>query len=239
MPLFPEDKPESFDMAAARRLAHIMLDARRAMVRQEHWDDWAAVISRLRRGSRGIEAVGEDRITKVIDWLSEHVRDKYCPLIYSATTFRKKFASLEAAMLRSIGDQIEISPRTKELVLDLQSRRNWPMKLEPIVERQVQFYEQWCAFLKAERLERGDKVYDFIISRLKPTMPYVKQWMLEAWSAISSFESWSGNFDSFMMGPDNKKFRKDMATLAQGYGKAAPWTISLFERFAEHEDRKV
>ena len=239
MPLFPEENPVPFDLLAAKKLAHIMLEARRTSVRQTHWNEWAAAISRLRRGARGTEAVGEERITRVLDWLADHVRDKYCPLVYSAITFRKKFAQLEAAMFRDLGDQIEISPKTKALALELKARRQWPMEIEPLIERQAQFYESWCAFLKTERLERKEKAYDFIISRLKPTYPYVKQWMLEAWSAINSFESWSGNFDSFMMGPTNKKFRKDITFLAQGYGKQASWVISLFERYIEHESRKV
>ncbi len=239
MSLFPEEKPDPFDLIAAKRLGRIMLEARRISVRPTHWNEWAVVISRLRRGARGTESVGEERITRVLDWLEDHVRDQYCPLIYSAITFRKKFIQLEAAMLRDIGDQIQISPKTKELALTLQSRRQWPMVIEPLIERQVQFYESWCAFLKTERLERNERVYDYMISRLKPTYPYVEQWMLEAWSAINSFESWSGNFDSFMLGPNSKKFRKDMAFLAQGYGKQASWVISLFERFIEYADRKV
>lgn len=239
MPLFPEEKPIPFDLTAAKKLAHIMLEARRTAVRQTNWNEWAATISLLRKGARGVEGVGEERISRVLHWLEGHVRDKYCPLVYSAITFRKKFAQLEAAMLRDIGDQIEISPKTKALALELQTRRQWPMEIEPLIERQVQFYESWCAFLKAERLERNERVYDYIISRLKPPHPYVKQWMLEAWAAISSFESWSGNFDSFMMGPHNKKFRKDMSVLVQGYGRPSLWVVSLFERYIEHENRKV
>lgn len=238
--LFPEENPiETFDLKMAKKLATIMIEARRIAVNQKNWGTWAINIQRLRKGGRGIEPVSEERIAEVIKWLKVNVRGKFCPLVFSGQSFRQKFFQLEAALLRDKKNSIEISPKSKALSVELSTRRQWSIELELVIEKQVRFYDSWCSFLKEERLTKNEKVYDFIISRLKSTYPYIKEWMLEAWDTINSFESWSGNFDYLMMGPDSRKFRKEMSKLAQGYGKSAAWVDSLFERYEEHENRKV
>jgi hypothetical protein len=238
--LFPnENSVESNDLKIAKRLGTILLEARRVAVSPRQWDSWAIHIQRLRKGGRGVAPVDEDRIAEVVEWLQTNVRNKYCPLVFSGHSFRQKFFQLEAAMLRSQEDLIEISPKSKALAVELSLRRSWSIELGLVIEKQVRFYESWCSFLKEERLTKNEKVYDFMVTRLKSTYPYVKEWMLDAWETINSFESWSGSFNYLMMSPDNRKFRKEMSKLAQAYGKSAAWVDSLFERYQEHEDRKV
>ena len=97
--LFNLETPWSAKMA--RRMERFLV-VKNMLKRKVHIASWQAAFTRL------ITEGGETRknVREVFDWWKDNViKNKYCPVVYSATGFCKEFARIEKAMERDIKER--------------------------------------------------------------------------------------------------------------------------------------
>jgi hypothetical protein len=101
-----------FDEQAASTLIRILAQERR-LLKPPSKKAWTRHISKLR------SATSEQRIQVVLKWYETHIRDKYTPLVWSVTSFTKKFHQLEEAAARGFktvdNSTLEITQKARDL----------------------------------------------------------------------------------------------------------------------------
>lgn len=217
---FPEEKKKYHNEERSKKLADILFKARRVLAKPKTWKDWNSDFTRV------IKATSEERVDAVLEWLKDHARDKYTPLVFSAHSFATKFLQIEEAMLRHRRENgtllAEKDPVVDALVQKLTRYRAWPVtdaQFYQLIRRQVKAHRDWTAIL-AERLESPTckSKHAFLRSLLQKMgspSTYLFTWMEEVGNTLDHLGlQWCGSFESFLLGPYSKKFTKQIRHLA-------------------------
>jgi hypothetical protein len=95
--LLPEKEESGFDKRNVKIL-YTALSRYKKISGKPPLKKWRASFEKLRRN----EGVDKERITSVLYWYVNHLRDKYTPKAYSGKSFREKFFDIEKAMQKDM-----------------------------------------------------------------------------------------------------------------------------------------
>lgn len=199
---------------------------------------WARSFATLRR------SVGAERIQKALTWYVHNIGKPYVPQAYAATSFKEKFAAIEAAMQRDpdVGTATEITPQAAEIARRL-AGRHWPKGsgddvpavVQGCLDRYTEFIAHRDAFMKGMatgEIEIGSNTYrDRLIrfgKHLRGAMPapaaFVEQWMIHLNDRVAGWDGWSGNLSSMAFHRRSKEFTKRGREWATRFcGNPARW----------------
>lgn len=149
-----------------------------------------------------------DRLSQVLEWYARNVGGEFIPVAYSAETFRKKFAQIEAAMRRDPDREVELTSREATMVDQVWNELAhcpWPKgsrkTLRQSISRSVVAFNACRKLLIDECNRLADHPSNTIrgFSRVVKThlgSSFMRQWYQTVRDRVSNWEKWSGVFCS-------------------------------------------
>lgn len=186
-----QDIRSSSEEMALRLRAALTNKKYRIIFNRKRWSDELSVLRR---------AVDDERIDKLISWLSDHLGDKFTPACRSARSFRMKFLRLEEAMLRasSVEEAPAITAEVKRIIHDL--GLIWPNKEgeEELLcaQRTFSFYSMFLEHL-LKRKQNGDRTCSFLFGELPFAPDFLRGWMVRLHCMAYEWKDWPKNLQGF------------------------------------------
>lgn len=249
-----QNKPSQsqFDKEAASQLAQILRKENR--LRAVNISKWAKEFEMLRK------TFTEQEIKKVLNWLSQNLKDEYTPTITSAQTFRRKFSALSKAVARTTPmgiEEVGLNDEDKNFIrkLDLSWPGNEKHQIPAYVHEsfiQIHLFVQALKNLYAKSrlisvqktkartdgtISSADWKETKTIQYLIETMPSPPQ-LLSVWlSAVHycawNYPNWNGNIMSQSFKYKSARFQQMMAKLVgERRGDGSDW-IGIWDQLKE------
>jgi hypothetical protein len=225
MPFFkfpePPSKTTEEDALWAKQL-HSAL-SKRMIVKKYSERRWSQEFRLLRT------YVEDDHITKVLNWYCQNIRKPFVPLAFSAKSFRNKFPNIEQAMIRDIGEEVQISEDANQItrrLLNLYWPKITPDELKRAVQLSLDNYESF--------LSHDTKHFPIPIrNKLSSPVVFVEQWFRDLHPSIVDWQEWNGNIIKQAFHHEHKRFRARGRSWANEYcGDPSRWD-RLIERNME------
>ncbi len=199
---------------------------------------WADEFRRIRT----VDGIEDQRVERVLGWYLENIRSKFCPLAFSAESFRRKFLNIEACYERTAGPNVIISPEAKAVTNKI-LRLRWPSTTKDQLEKSVQVcldaYKEFVAslrivmtdtpMLKGEQGVRitaktspdDDKKTIAFVKHLRQKLPaparFVEVWFNETNKRIINWDGYDGDLRRFEIVVNDKRFLKYGRDIASSY----------------------
>ena len=201
-----------FDTATATKLlatCRRYLGTSHQSVRRARVSTWAMHIARL----RVLDTIGEDRISTVLAWYDKTIGSEFVPEVYSAASFRKKFAALERAYQRDTASIVitDVANTIATRLLPL----HWPKGSADMVPAVVQVsLTNYCKYLedcKAFVAGLGvgvpmRKLGEYLLRTMPPPNHFVESWLRAAHGRVSTWDDWGGQLMPYAFKPTAKRF---------------------------------
>jgi len=178
---------------------------------------WAKQIHRL------VERYDKRTVTELIRWYCNNARDKYTPIIWSATSLKTKFKQIQAAMKRheTKNPQVKVGKEAKAIVKRLKNFR-WPKgsaeQLPVVVQLSLQNYNSFRNGISETKMGSRDKVLaKYVLSHLHRPSEFVYQWFENVFWNRESWDGWDGNLMRDVFTADSDKFVRECKSITGEY----------------------
>jgi len=223
----------------AGRLAALMLKARRTD--KVNLRVWVVDFCRLRKLQTDAE------IEHALSWLEQHAQDEFCPKVFSASSFRRKFDKIQAAMNRGTDKwdslpEVEVTSDARKVSRNL-GGLIWPgaEKQDELKAIQVSLdnYRVWLNSLRAAKVSHPDQIglLDCLLALGGDPLGFVEAWFARLHRSAWEVEGWAGKLGRHVVKTDSPKFQKIINGWLQEYlGQGEHW--ERLEKLLKEGDRK-
>lgn len=239
---FATEKHENtspIDREFAGRLAKLLIESRRAD--KANVGRWADEFRMLRSHRTPAE------IERALAWLELNLTSEFCPKVFSASSFCRKFPQIQAAMSRgtdrwdSLPD-VEITDEARRVERNL-GGLIWPgdEKRDELRAIQVSLnnYRAWLNLLREAKVRHPDKagLFECLLALGTDPSGFVECWFMRLHRVAWEVEGWAGKLARHVVRTDSPKFRKVINGWLQEYlGEGDHW--EKLERLLKEGDGK-
>lgn len=222
---------------------HRLMARHRRMMRKYVRSSWAREFEILRRRHYNVET-----IDSVLAWLRANIKGQYTPQVYSASSFRKKFPALQAAMRRQQDNpppaKVKIGKPVKRLLTETQFM--WPNGKEYAVEEAwmqisydnyVEFIRRVNTFIRTKYKSRSLGLAKFIYNRSSDPSTFLEGYVKEVHRIAWQWDKWKGDLLRWVFKVPGRIFQERMKQLTTEYGYTdKDWKLFQLELGYEMED---
>jgi hypothetical protein len=223
--LTPVEVTTPYDRRAKRLFAILSQYRRltRRQIQEFNQATWARHIRLLVERDR----VSIEGVDLILNWLEDHLHDKYTPRVFSAASFRSKFDRLWEAMRRCDSDQVvAISPEIESLCNRL--GLIWPQDEKEHEKTFAQkCYENYTEIASMIRKTSTNKkvsarlrgLCKWINQAMPPARVFAENWLIKAHRVAHNWPKWQGSkaLKIFRVELDNRHFEDQIEIWALGF----------------------
>lgn len=179
---------------------------------------------------REIEGLHPTRIDKVLNWYVLNIRKEFVPLALSAKCFRTKFEKIEQAMIRDLGQRVEVGDEARSIGIKVM-RKRWPkVTREQLLESIQISLDNFNSFKAKIVATRGDRLATHVWAKLGTPSQFLENWYSDVYHSIKNWDAWNGELKRFNFRHDSKLLKLWGRKIAAKFtGSAGRWD-QLMER---------
>lgn len=179
----------------------------------------------------------QTRIESVLDWFCEHMSDQYTPVAASAKTFRTKFTQIEAAYIRWVKANPQITETEQgQFITDKLMSLQWPkitrQQLRGAVEVTLKSFKDLAHTLRTVEDSKLKGFVQYVLgTQLVSTYTLVVNWFTKVFGRIVHWDKWSGQI--LTVAWDGNLDNKEINQLGASWSSAYSGDTKLWELLKE------